>query len=106
MRKLIDLEPKHLKIVEDILKKYFSCSVDICIFGSRVTGRAKKYSDLDLAIDFNSRLMPMSLLADLLHDFEESSLPYKVDIVDWNAIDESFKKNIAADRVFIMGKDV
>jgi type I restriction enzyme S subunit len=102
MNKSIDIELIHLKIVKDILKKYFISSVNVWVFGSRTTGKAKKYSDLDLAIDFNSQRLSMSLLADLSHDFEESSLPYKVDILDWNAIDESFKKNIASDRVLII----
>jgi uncharacterized protein len=33
-------------------------------------------------------------LGNLRDDFQNSDLPFRVDIVDWNNIDESFKKLI------------
>ena len=63
-------------------QKIFSAFPDVKevqIFGSRAKGNYKNGSDIDLAIvndDFNS-----NTLAKLAGEFEESSLPYKVDIV-------------------------
>ena len=37
--------------------------------------------------------------ATLREAFEESDLPYRVDIVDWHAIDEGFRRLIEAERV-------
>lgn len=68
------------------------------IFGSRAKGKPKKFSDLDIVIDA-SQPMPLSLLAALNHDFDESNLPFKVDVVDWNNINELFQKLIAKERV-------
>lgn len=69
-------------------------------FGSRATGRAKQYSDLDLAIN-GLRPLGIDLTAQLAEAFAESDLPYKVDIVDWSTASEAFKKVIERDRVVV-----
>ena len=61
-------------------------------------GRARRYSDLDLAIDAGRRLTSDEA-ATLREAFEECDLPYRVDIVDWHAIDERFRRLIEAERV-------
>jgi type I restriction enzyme, S subunit len=101
MTQSIDIDPVHLKIVHDILQDHFSKSVKVWVFGSRATHSAKKFSDLDLAVDYHSQPIPMNLMADLVYDFEESALPYKVDVVDWNSMDKSFQNKIDADRVLL-----
>ena len=68
------------------------------VFGSRATGRARPFSDLDLAIDAGRRLT-LDELATLSEAFSESDLPYKVDVVDWQGIDERFRQMIMAERV-------
>jgi len=67
------------------------------VFGSRATGRARPFSDLDLAIDAGRRLT-LDELATLSEAFSESDLPYKVDVVDWQGIDERFRQMIMAER--------
>ena len=69
-------------------------------FGSRATGRAKPYSDLDLAIS-GGKPLGIDLIAQLAEAFGESDLPYKVDIVDWTTASEAFKKVIERDRVIV-----
>ena len=69
-------------------------------FGSRATGRAKQYSDLDLAIN-GGKPLGIDLAAQLAEAFAESDLPYKVDIVDWTTASEAFKKVIERDRVVV-----
>ncbi len=48
--KTIQLEPKHLVIVSNILKKY---GVTAHVFGSRTKNTAKIFSDLDLCLKVN-----------------------------------------------------
>jgi uncharacterized protein len=67
-------------------------------FGSRAKGTAKPYSDLDLVIDLGE-IATLSLLAKLANDFEETTLPFKVDIVDWQSISEPFQNNILTGRI-------
>jgi predicted nucleotidyltransferase len=42
---MLNIEPRHLEIVKAILSKY---NYEFYIFGSRITDKAKKFSDLDL----------------------------------------------------------
>ena len=67
------------------------------MFGSRATGRARRYSDIDLAIDAG-RPLTLHELAGLSEAFSDSDLPYRVDLVDWHNIDERWRETIAAER--------
>jgi len=67
----------------------------VYVFGSRADGTAKKFSDLDLAIDFNGQKMPKEIKFELENFFEASYISMRVDIVDLNAISEHFKKIIS-----------
>lgn len=84
----LEIEKKHLKIIKDILSKY---PYSFYAFGSRVTGKAKQYSDLDLC--FKDNIKDLELF-NIREDFEESDLPYTVDLINWNTISDDFKKNI------------
>ena len=91
---MIDLSAAHLKMVSEILKKHVP-DCEIRVFGSRITGKAKPYSDIDLAI-VGKQKIPKPILYNLKDDFEESNLPFRVDVLDWHAISEEFKKVIAS----------
>ena len=69
-------------------------------FGSRVTGQARTYSDLDLVIMTET---PLTLAdkADLTAAFDEANLVFKVDLVDWAMISPEFRAIIEKDRVVI-----
>ena len=89
---MIDVLPEHLKIIIDILKR-FVYSFEVRAFGSRCKGTSKKYSDLDLAIVGNEKIDSNTIL-EIKEVFEESNLPYRVDVLGWNAISENFRKII------------
>lgn len=46
---MIDLTPEYQTIIRNILRQYLP-GFEVWAFGSRVTGRAKHYSDLDLVV--------------------------------------------------------
>lgn len=100
MTKVIDLKAEYLEIVCNVLRKNLPADAKVGIFGSRTTGKAKEFSDIDLVIDLGKPL-PLSISAKLAYDFEESNLPYRVDVVDWHSISDSFRERIAKDRVDI-----
>jgi predicted nucleotidyltransferase len=91
--KSIQLEPKHLTIVEEILKKY---EINVFVFGSRAKNSAKPLSDLDLCLKNN---YDKSTIRKIQDAFEESDLPFKVDIVVWSELSDSFKNHIESDLV-------
>ena len=89
---MIDVSPHSLKLIQKILNKHVP-DCEVRAFGSRVTCTAKDYSDLDLAIVGNKKLAKKTLYS-IKDDFRESDLPIRVDVLDWNAISEEFKKII------------
>lgn len=92
----MDISEKNTTILYSILEKHFP-DCRILLFGSRATGKAKKFSDIDLAIDCNGTVLPVMNLADAKQDFIESDLPYLVDLIDLNSIDDSFKEKIISE---------
>lgn len=90
---MIFMEERHLKIVQDILRKY---PYTFYAFGSRVKGTQKRLSDLDLCFIDS---IPGNIQAHIDEDFENSDLPFKVDMVDWNLITPEFKERIQKDLV-------
>ena len=99
----IDLLPEHRRIALDILNAHLPPGAAVWVFGSRAAGRARRYSDLDLAIDAGRRLT-LDDTAILREAFSESDLPFRVDIVDWRAIGDDFRHRIAGDRVVLAGR--
>lgn len=89
------IEQRHLTIIKDILVKY---PYTFYIFGSRARGKPKKLSDLDLCF-FED--IPWNERAHIDEDFEESDLPFEVDVVDWNMCDDAFRKLIQQDMMCI-----
>ncbi|HWD58979.1 MAG TPA: nucleotidyltransferase domain-containing protein [Stellaceae bacterium] len=94
----VALLPKHRRLVRDILAEHLPPEARVWIFGSRATGRAWRYSDLDLAVDAGRRLT-LDETAAPAEAFEECDLPYRVDLVDWYAVDEGFRRVVAAERL-------
>ena len=91
--KSIQLEPKHLEIVKNILAEL---KVTPYVFGSRAKNTAKPLSDLDLCLKDN---YGKSVVRKLQDAFEESDLPFKVDVVVWAELSEGFKNHIEGDLV-------
>lgn len=75
--------------VLSILAAHLPPGVRIHVFGSRAGGCPKPWSDLDLALEGNA-ILPLSLLAELAEAFDESALPFKVDLVDRKAVSPAF----------------
>jgi len=94
----IDLPAEQRRLVRQILRSNLPSAVKVWVFGSRAAGRARRYSDLDLAIDAG-RPLTLDETACLADAFSESDLAYRVDVVDWRAIDDRFRQIIARERV-------
>jgi predicted nucleotidyltransferase len=94
----IDLPADHRRLVLNILRAHLPVSTKAWVFGSRTTGRVRRYSDLDLAIDAG-RELTLDEIATLAEAFSDSDLPYRVDLMDWQGIDDCWRQTIAAQRV-------
>lgn len=86
----LDLLPKHLEIVQDLLGRHMP-EREVIACGSRTKGTARKYSDLDLAVMGDKPVAP-SALADLKEDLTESYLPFMVDLVEWSSMNYDYMR--------------
>lgn len=60
------------------------------IFGSRASGKHRKFSDLDIGIMGPSKV-PASTLIQIQNDLSNSNIPYLTDVVDFSSVTDSFK---------------
>ena len=95
----IDISPENWLVVRDMLRVQVP-EREVWAFGSRARRTAKEFSDLDLAVLGEER-MSVSQMASLREAFQDSGLPFKVDVVDWAATDARFRKMIEQDRVVL-----
>ena len=86
----IDVAPRALGIVLDVLALHLP-DREVRVMGSRLTGRAKPFSDLDLIVSGDEPLA-LGTLANLRDAFDDSDLPFVVDIIEWSTATEAFRR--------------
>ena len=91
----MQIEPKHLEIVKSILHAKPQA---FYVFGSRANNTARQLSDLDILVKSSISTLELSQLRE---EFEESNLPFKVDLVVWQEISTSFRNKILKDMTAI-----
>lgn len=89
---MIELEESQLACIKGILARE-APKCEVRAFGSRVNGTARQFSDLDLVLVCREKLYWRRLEA-LRNAFSESDLPFMIDVLDWQAISESFRERI------------
>jgi len=65
----------------------------VAVFGSRATGRARPYSDLDLLL-LEPACLTWAQGADLRDVFEARELPFRVDLVDADGLAEGMMQRV------------
>ena len=90
---MIEMSSTQLAEVERILREHVP-ECEVRAFGSRVTGRTKPWSDLDLAV-IGPKALGFQRLGLLIEAFQESTLPFRVDVLDWHETSPSFRAIIA-----------
>ncbi len=94
----VDIRPDHLEIVWGILHEHLPVDVKVWVFGSRANWTTKDSSDLDLALEGENKLSH-KLLGALKDAFEDSTLPYTVDVVDLHTVSHAFKQIVERQKV-------
>lgn len=67
--------------------------VRVYLFGSRADGTARPASDLDLGV-LPLAPIPTDALARLREAFEESTIPWEVDLVDLSGVDPELRDRV------------
>lgn len=94
---MIDLRPEQLALVRRLLAAHVP-ECEVRAFGSRTKGTAKPYSDLDLVVVGEAKL-ERSRLNRLEEAFEESTLPFRVEVMDGWTLSAPFREAIAGEAV-------
>jgi len=94
----IDLTSQQRKTLVELLERYLP-NTEVWAYGSRVKLTAKLYSDLDLV----AFTIPEQKVAvyNLKEAFEETNLPFRVDLFCWDEVPEQFHNNIKKDKVIL-----
>ena len=102
LNQAIDISAEQRKIVLALLGKYLP-NTTAWVYGSRVKWTSRPQSDLDMAVlatpEQNRKV------SDLREAFEESNLPFRVDLFVWNDVPEAFKKQIEAEHVVLVERE-
>lgn len=91
MKPILDITPAQQSLLLQMVQQFLP-NVTIWAFGSRVKGNARATSDLDLVVFAKPAQKPQVFA--LQEALEESNLPFKVDLLIWDDIPETFKSNI------------
>ncbi len=88
----ITLEDNYLDDLRTIVKRH----IDVrawrpVIFGSRASGKARQFSDIDLGF-IGDVPIPSRTTARLWTALDDSDIPYVVDIVDLSSVPQGFRK--------------
>ena len=79
--------------------------VEVWAYGSRVTGKSHKGSDLDLVLRGpDLKRIPGGQLMDLIEALEESNVPIIVQAHDWTRLPERFHREIEREYVVLVEK--
>ncbi len=70
----------------------------VFLFGSRATGQATPLSDIDVAI-LPLEPLPDGTLSLIREVIEESSIPYRVDVVDLSTVEPAFRERVLAEGI-------
>lgn len=87
----LQLSDQHLALIRQILHRHLDVRQhQPIIFGSQASGTARQYSDVDLGFIGTLPLDKQAYIR-IVDDLEESTLPYKVDVVDFATAEASFR---------------
>ena len=98
----IDITTDQRKTLLALIKRHLP-NTTAWVYGSRVKWTSRPQSDLDLVVftkpDQERRV------SELREAFEESNLPFRVDLFVWDAVPEQFRKQIEADHVVLVEEE-
>ena len=97
--RLIDITADQRKTILALLEKYLP-STAAWAYGSRISRTSRPQSDLDMVVFATPEQNDQ--VADLREAFEESDLPFRVDLFVWDAVPEEFRKRIEAEHAVLV----
>ena len=97
----IDITTEERQTVLGLLQRHLPGTA-AWVYGSRVKWTSTPKSDLDIVVFATPEQRPQ--VGDLREAFEESNLPFRVDLFVWDGVPESFRGQIEAEHVALAPK--
>ena len=102
VERTIDLSAKQRETILALLQRHLP-GTTAWVYGSRAKWTSRPHSDLDLVVFATPE--QQRAVSDLQEAFEESNLPFRVDLFVWNEVPDSFRKQIKRDHVVLVPPD-
>ena len=97
----VDITAGQRKTILALLERYLP-GTEAWVYGSRAKWTSRPQSDLDLVVF--AKPEQNGQVATLREGFEESDLPFRVDLFVWDEMSEQFKKDIERDYVVVLNE--
>ena len=98
----IDITAEQRKIVLALIERHLP-NTTAWVYGSRAKWTARPQSDLDLVVFATPE--QNGQVGELREAFEESDLPFRVDLFVWDSVPEQFRKHIKRDHVVLVERE-
>ena len=98
----IDITADQRKNVLALLERYLP-NTTAWVYGSRANWTSRPQSDLDMVVFATPE--QSDRVAELREAFEESDLPFRVDLFVWDTVPEEFRKRIEVEHVVLVEKE-
>lgn len=89
------VQEKYIQAIKKIFKHHCARPAKLFIFGSSL--EATTFHDIDLGV-LDCRLEPMTQV-ELREAFDQSTIPYHVDIIDFSRVEAAFKQQVLEGKV-------
>ena len=98
----IDITAEQRKLLLELLERHLP-NTAAWVYGSRAKRTSRPQSDLDLVVFATPE--QNGQVGELREAFEESNLPFRVDLFVWGAVPEQFRKHIRRDHVVLVATE-
>ncbi len=102
VERTIDITAEEREVVLALLQRHLP-GIETWVYGSRAKWTARPQSDLDLVVFATPE--QSRKIGDLREAFEESNLPFRVDLFVWSEVSEQFHRGIKRDHVVLVQSD-
>ena len=100
----MNITDTYLEEIRQTILWYFEDEdVSIALFGSRARGESRSGSDVDVAIIPHNGYDRRKLIY-LRERLEQMNIPYKVELVEWNELSDSFRNQVLDNSVWWKGQ--
>lgn len=99
---IVGLKYEEWSFIKKNLERFLPKGSTVYFFGSRHRGDHKPYSDLDISIHTPKEgKLDRAWFGALEDIFADSDIPYKIDLSDYDSLDEKFQEHIRNNSVQI-----